>query len=92
MGGALLLLLAEPEQSFARSKEGRSSLSGAYLNWLWQPHDYARKARQHPVFQSFAKRIGLVDYWKQNRWPDLCQPAPERGPDPFTCQRASLVS
>jgi hypothetical protein len=28
----------------------------------------------------------LVDYWKQNRWPDLCQPTPERGPDAFTCQ------
>ena len=86
MGGALLLMLAEPEQSFARFEEGSSSLSGGYLNWLWQPHGYARKARQHPAFQTFAKRIGLVDYWKQNRWPDLCQPVPEKGPDSFTCQ------
>ena len=86
MGATLLLMLSEPEQSFVRFEEGRSSLSGGYFHWLWQPHDYSRKARQHPAFQTFAKRIGLVDYWKQNRWPDLCQPAPERGPDGFTCQ------
>jgi hypothetical protein len=37
-------------------------------------------------FQTFAKRIGLIEYWKQNRWTDLCQPAPEKDPDAFTCQ------
>ena len=37
-------------------------------------------------FQGFAKRMGMVDYWKQNGWPDLCQPAPNLGPDAFTCQ------
>jgi TolB-like protein len=86
MVGTMLLLLAEPEQSLAHFERSGSGLSDGYLNWLWWPTDYARKARQHPVFQGFAKRIGLVDYWKQNRWPDLCQPAPERGPDAFTCQ------
>jgi TolB-like protein len=84
--GTLLLLLGEPEQSFASFEQDGVGISDAYLNWLWLPEKYARKARQHPAFQSFAKRIGLVDYWKQNRWPDICQPAPERGPDAFTCQ------
>jgi hypothetical protein len=41
---------------------------------------------QSPAFQGFAKRIGLVDYWKKNRWPDLCSPTPENGPDTFTCR------
>jgi tetratricopeptide (TPR) repeat protein len=86
MAGTLLLQLAEPEQSFARFEQSGGGLSDGYLNWLWLPEGYSRKARQHPAFQSFAKRIGLIDYWKQNRWPDLCQPAPERGPDAFTCQ------
>ena len=86
MVGTMLLLLAEPEQSLAHFERSSSGLSDGYLNWLWWPTDHARKARQHPAFQSFAKRIGLVDYWKANRWPDLCQPAPERGPDAFTCQ------
>ena len=86
MAGTALLMLAEPEQSFAIFERSSSGLSDGYLNWLWVPQDYARKARQHPAFQGFAKQIGLVDYWKQNRWPDICQPTPERGPDAFTCQ------
>jgi TolB-like protein len=84
--GTMLLLLGEPEQSFTRFEESGSGLSDGYLNWIWWPTNDARRARQHPAFQGFAKRIGLVDYWKRNRWPDLCQPAPERGPDAFTCQ------
>ena len=84
--GTLLLMLGEPEQSFAYFEQSGTGLSDGYLNWLWWPEGYARKARQDPAFQSFAKRIGLVDYWKQNRWPDLCQPAPEKGADAFTCR------
>jgi TolB-like protein len=86
MTGTMLLLLGEPEQSFANFEHSRTGLSDGYLNWIWLPNERARKERQHPAFQSFAKRIGLVDYWKQNRWPDICQPTPERGPDAFTCQ------
>src|SRR5213082_1075343 len=84
--GTLLLLLGEPEQSFASFERDGIGLSDAYYTFLWQPDAWSRKARQHPAFQAFAKRIGLVDYWKQNRWPDLCQPTSERGPDAFTCQ------
>ena len=84
--GTLLLLLGEPEQSFASFERDGIGLSDAYYTFLWQPDAWSRKARQHPAFQAFAKRIGLVDYWKQNRWPDICQPVPERGPDAFTCQ------
>ena len=84
--GTFLILLGEPEQSLAWFERSGTGLSDGYLNWLWWPHAYARRVRQHSAFQSFAKRIGLVDYWKQNRWPDICQPAPERGPDAFTCQ------
>jgi TolB-like protein/Tfp pilus assembly protein PilF len=82
----LLLLLGEPEQSFAFFERNGIGLSDAYYTFLWQPEAWSRKARQHPAFQDFAKRIGLVDYWKKNRWPDTCQPAPERGPDAFICQ------
>lgn len=84
--GTILLLLGEPEQAFARWVQDGVGISDAFLNWLWLRQDYSRKARQHPGFQSFAKRIGLTDYWKQNHWPDVCQPAPEKGPDGFTCQ------
>jgi len=81
-----LLQLGEPERSFDLYEHGRSGLSDGYLNWLWQPEAWSRKARQSPAFQGFAKRIGLLDYWKQNRWPDLCSPTPKNGPDGFTCK------
>jgi len=90
--GTLLLMLGEPEQSFSIFEKSGTGLSDGYLNWLWLPNDYSRKARQHPAFQGFAKRIGLVDYWKQNRWPDLCQPAPERGPDAFHSISRNAIS
>ena len=81
-----LLQLAEPERSFDAFEHGKTGLSDGYLLWLWQPEAWSRKARQSPAFQGFAKRIGLLDYWKQNRWPDMCSPAPENGPDAFTCR------
>jgi tetratricopeptide (TPR) repeat protein len=83
---SMLLKLGEPARSFEDFERSSTGLSDAYLNFLWYPDAWARKARQSPAFQGFAKRIGLVDYWKQNRWPDLCSPAPEKGPDAFTCR------
>jgi TolB-like protein/tetratricopeptide (TPR) repeat protein len=85
-GPTLLILLGEPERSFAEFEHSSTGLSDAYLNLLWQPNPWSRKARQSPAFQGFAKRIGLLDYWKENRWPDVCRPVPENGPDAFTCQ------
>jgi hypothetical protein len=81
-----LLQLGEPERSFAAYEHSKTGLSDAYLNWVWQRESWSLKARQSPAFQGFAKRIGLLDYWKKNRWPDLCSPAPETGPDAFICR------
>ena len=82
----MLLQLGEPARSFDLYERGHSGLSDAYLNWLWQPEPWSRKARQDPAFQGFAQRIGMVAYWTHNGWPDLCKPAPERGAGGFTCQ------
>ncbi|HEX6612740.1 MAG TPA: hypothetical protein VF022_02600, partial [Rhodanobacteraceae bacterium] len=82
----MLLQLGEAGRSFDLYEHGHSGLSDAYLNWLWQPEPWSRKARQDPAFQGFAQRIGMVAYWTHNGWPDLCKPAPERGPGGFTCQ------
>jgi TolB-like protein len=82
----LLLQLGEPARSFAAFEQGKSGLSDAYLNFLWHPEAWSRKARQDPSFQGFAKRMGMVDYWKQYGWPDLCKPAPAAGPDAFACR------
>ena len=83
---SMLLRLGEPARSFDDFEHSSTGLSDAYLNFLWYPDAWARKARQSPAFQGFAKRIGLVDYWKKNRWPDLCSSTPENGPDAFTCR------
>ena len=85
-GPILLILLGEPERSFAEFERSSTGLSDAYLNLLWQPSVWSRKARQSAAFQGFAKRIGMVDYWKRNRWPDQCSPTPGNDPDAFTCQ------
>jgi hypothetical protein len=82
----MLLQLGEPARSLDLYEHGHSGLSDGYLNWLWQPEPWSRKARQDPAFQGFAQRIGMVAYWTHNGWPDLCKPAPERGPGGFTCQ------
>jgi hypothetical protein len=81
-----LLQLGEPARSFAAFEQGKSGLSDGYLNWLWQPEAWARKARQDPSFQGFAKRMGMVDYWKRYGWPDLCKPTPAAGLDAFACR------
>jgi len=49
------------------------------LNY-WTPifHD----VRQLPRFKEFVREIGLVDYWKEFGWPDLCHPV---GDDDFEC-------
>jgi len=83
---SLLLILGEPARSFQLFETGKSGLSDGYFNYLWRKEAWSRKARLVPAFQGFAQRIGLVAYWKANRWPDLCSPTPEKGPDAFTCQ------
>lgn len=55
------------------------------MNWLWQPEPWSRKTRQDPSFQGFARRIGMIDYWKQNGWPELCRPLADAGVDAFAC-------
>jgi tetratricopeptide (TPR) repeat protein len=82
----LLLQLGAAGRSFDLYEHGHSGLSDAYLNWLWQPEPWSRKARQDVAFQGFAKRLGMVDYWKRNGWPDLCKPAPSAGENAFTCR------
>ena len=82
----MLLQLGAPARSFDLYEHGHSGLSDAYLNWLWQPEPWSRKARRDPAFQGFAQRSGMVAYWKHYGWPDLCEPAATRGAQAFVCQ------
>ncbi|HET9835180.1 MAG TPA: hypothetical protein VFP88_02360, partial [Rhodanobacteraceae bacterium] len=82
----MLLQLGEPARSFDLFEHGHSGLSDGYFNWLWQPEPWSRKARTDPAFQGFTQRIGMVAYWKQYGWPDLCKPTPANGANAFVCQ------
>ncbi len=46
----------------------------------WWP--VMKDARQLPQFKKLMRETGLVDYWKEFGWPDLCRPL---GDDDFEC-------
>jgi tetratricopeptide (TPR) repeat protein len=50
------------------------------LQYIWLP--VFQEVRQLPRFKEFARDIGLVEYWKEYGWPDLCKPF---GDDDFEC-------
>lgn len=47
---------------------------------LWHPV-YA-PLRKTERFKTLARKLGLVDYWRERGWPDLCRPI---GADDFVC-------
>ena len=73
--------LGNPELAlnFIERTAKSQSTSSVFLH-IWLP--VMRKVRQLPRFKEFMKEIGLVDYWKEYGWPDLCQPV---GDDDFEC-------
>ena len=83
----MYLYLSQPEKAFATFQRYKSGLSDAFFISLWGPAVWSRYARQHSSFQVFARQLGMTAYWKKNGWPDLCQPAPTRGPDAFDCTK-----
>ncbi len=47
--------------------------AGANTWWnLWE--DSTTTFRQDPRFADLVTRLGLVDYWRENGWPDACRP------------------
>lgn len=60
----------------------RSAILGSSLNAmvLWLPH--LEGLRSEAGFETFAREIGLVDYWREFGWPSVCRP---RDGDDFEC-------
>jgi adenylate cyclase len=56
------------------------SLSKSGLYYIWTP--VMKEVRQLPRFKELMREIGLVDFWKEFGWPDLCRP---KGDDDFEC-------
>jgi len=69
------------DQEFALNAIDRSvTISNGIAMFQWLP--VFHEVRQLPRFKEFMKEIGLVDYWKEYGWPDLCHPV---GDDDFVC-------
>jgi hypothetical protein len=50
------------------------------LMYLW--HSSVASFRKTERFKAFARKAGLLDYWRAKGWPDLCHPV---GADDFAC-------
>ena len=69
----------DPEFAMEAMEKG-VSINGHLLVHSWYP--VFREVRQLPRFKEFVREIGLVDYWKEYGWPDLCRPVSD---DDFVC-------
>ena len=49
--------------------------------YLWMP--LLKRARHQPAFKTLVRNLGLVDYWQEYGWPEICQPT--QGDD-FACR------
>ncbi len=55
-----------------RLERGGNPTFNAALQWVWGPR--GRFIRQSVEFRDFAERTGLVEFWSDRGWPDLCRP------------------
>jgi hypothetical protein len=60
------------EETFASSPEQTYA--------IWRP--VYRDMRKLPRFKEFVRQIGLVDYWREYGWPDMCR---RLGENDFEC-------
>ena len=61
--------------------EKATSMHALHVSTFWTP--LFKEVRCLPRFKEFVREIGLVDYWKEYGWPDLCRPV---GDDDFVCE------
>jgi len=77
--GALAARFGDPELAMTSFEETYTS-SPEQVYAIWRP--VYRDMRKLPRFKEFARQIGLVDYWQQYGWPDMCRPF---GENDFEC-------
>ena len=78
----VFLHIGAPERSL-EPNEARAA--GGYsvamqVAHLWHP-SYA-PLRKTERFKAYIRKVGLVDYWRERGWPELCKPV---GADDFEC-------
>jgi hypothetical protein len=53
---------------------------GGQAVYLWMPQ--LKEMRQLPEFKAFLREIGMVAYWEEYGWPEICRPVDD---DTFNC-------
>ena len=79
----VLLLARQGDIDGAYAEVDRALTAGGYTGLLFDPT--MKSFRADPRFMPLARRLGLVDYWRQGHWPDFCT---EPGL-PYDCKRAA---
>jgi TolB-like protein/Flp pilus assembly protein TadD len=78
---AFLYDLADPTAALDAMEDMIQNGEGLYSLWrVWEPR--LAHVRNHPRFHDIARRTGLIDYWSEHGWPDLCRPEGET----FACR------
>jgi len=77
--GALAARFGDPDLALT-SFEDTFASGPEQMYAIWRP--VYRDMRRLPRFKEFARRIGLVDYWREYGWPDFCRPF---GENDFEC-------
>jgi hypothetical protein len=77
--GALAARFGDPDLAMTSFEETFAS-SPEQIYAIWRPG--YRDMRKLPRFKEFARSAGLVDYWKEYGWPDMCRPF---GENDFEC-------
>jgi TolB-like protein/DNA-binding winged helix-turn-helix (wHTH) protein len=64
-----------PERDYARDIAGLDGVQRAgfasYQLIFWMPRE--RELRQSPAFQRYVRDSGLLAFWREHGWPDLCR-------------------
>lgn len=64
-----------PQRDYARDIDGLDGVQkegyATYQMVFWQPESHA--LRQHPAFQTYLRRSGLLEFWREHGWPDVCR-------------------
>ena len=81
---AVLVTAGEAEKAFRLMEENPYIARNAWNVRLWGKS--GKRVRQHPGFQGYAKRNGLLDYWREFGWPDVCRPVHGGESDAFECE------
>ena len=81
--GWVYLSVGAPEQSLEMQERmvDLGMLYGDEAHEFWHP-DYA-PVRKTERFKAFARKAGLVDYWRERGWPSFCRPV---GADDLECE------